>query len=438
MPDKSTAPVWLLKYFIKEKFESTAKARKFDLDAFNDAITNIDRVPTVETPSTHKATKTCEKCSRTFNAKAKPTECSFCHKVFHRSSCLPSRTNGSCSPTSLSIPMNASQMSFSSIPASAPAHSSNHGLSSNPKKRSRMNTNSSSVVPTSFSPSTTSPRRPAAKGPDIPTTAPDATVTVVHDEPPTTTDEVPATQLETTENVSILNPNSLSFVASSQSNNTILNSRKKSKQKTPPISPESAKIDYLNLELNSAKTRIVQLDTKIKDQECTIKIQKEKIKLLEQNQHNTANDTYLHPETLPCQSQSHILSHSLHACQCPRVHCGYQHQQSHHYPHQRIVHQSCQSTQVHSLQQDSDLHATLKEIKKSIESVTQSVLNITSVIANGNGKEGRTENSNNDADILDTNELMNENDQGNESVNSIDESVPTLPPVPLNLQVLTS
>ena len=93
---------------------------------------------------------------------------------------------------------------------------------------------------------------------------------------------------------------------------------------------------------------------------------------------------------------------------------------------------------MYSPEQDSDLHSTLKEIKKSIESVTQSVLNITSVIANGNGKEGRTENSNNDADILDTNELMNENDQGNESVNSIDESVPTLPPVPLNLQVLTS
>ena len=38
-------------------------------------------------------------------------------------------------------------------------------------------------------------------------------------------------------------------------------------------SPESAKIDFLNLELNAAKTRVVQLETTVVDQVITIKIQ---------------------------------------------------------------------------------------------------------------------------------------------------------------------
>merc|ERR1712025_1473857 len=36
--------------------------------------------------------KTCGKCSRLFNSKAKPTKCDFCEGFFHRSTCLSSHT----------------------------------------------------------------------------------------------------------------------------------------------------------------------------------------------------------------------------------------------------------------------------------------------------------------------------------------------------------
>ena len=59
------------------------------------------------------------------------------------------------------------------------------------------------------------------------------------------------------------------------------NNHKKTRSGKPHVSPENAKIDYLNLELNSAKTRIAQLETKIYDYEATIRIQEDKIKVLE-------------------------------------------------------------------------------------------------------------------------------------------------------------
>ena len=90
-------------------------------------------------------------------------------------------------------------------------------------------------------------------------------------------DQEPATggQAQTQREHPALNPDAppFTFTATGTANTT--NTRRK-KTKAPTISPENAKIDYLNLELNAAKTRIVQLETTNNDFAGTIKYRERK------------------------------------------------------------------------------------------------------------------------------------------------------------------
>ena len=58
------------------------------------------------------------------------------------------------------------------------------------------------------------------------------------------------------------------------------------------MTPESAKIESLGIELNAAKTRIVELDTELEDNEIKIKLLREKIRILEMNQQDQAFNKY--------------------------------------------------------------------------------------------------------------------------------------------------
>ena len=197
-------------------------------------------------------------------------------------------------------------------------------------------------------------------------------------------------------------------------------------------SPESAKIAYLNLELNSAKTRIVQLDTKVKDQECTIKIQKEKIKLLELSQHTTANNAFIPPETTQRQSCASFCSQQ---CYHPQL------QSSCHHNHrcQSYQEQHFQCYQGEKTVKDAEYLATLNAIKSSFEGVTECVLNIANVIVKEKHLEKHDKPEISDEEhINDMNEIPNQDDPNNDSITSADENVPDISnEQPLNSQAPT-
>ena len=109
----------------------------------------------------------------------------------------------------------------------------------------------------------------------------------------------------------------------------VRNNLKKTRPGKFIVSPENTKIEYLNLELNSAKTRIAQLETTMSDYEATIKIQKDKIKVLESQRHDIISKSMnKHTQEQQPQKNTHqscqatTACHSQHPCPSARSHCA--------------------------------------------------------------------------------------------------------------------
>ena len=124
------------------------------------------------------------------------------------------------------------------------------------------------------------------------------------------------------------------------------NSKKNSKAFVP-ISPEQARIDFLQTELSGAQARIVQLDASIKDKDDRIAILMARIKILEDERTKQLFNNYF-PEAandgLPGAQQNSRPQRSFHACSdsrhSPGHHCNDCH--PHHCcSHQRFHSQHC-------------------------------------------------------------------------------------------------
>ena len=111
----------------------------------------------------------------------------------------------------------------------------------------------------------------------------------------------------------------------------VSNKRKTTKNKN--VNPDQAKIDYLNLELDASKTRIVQLETTVEDRDITIRILNDKIKLLEQNQQNFINSKYKNPDPYLNNPSSCPSSYSHVSGSCSPHYCHGTRPQYHHCPH---------------------------------------------------------------------------------------------------------
>ena len=180
-----------------------------------------------------------------------------------------------------------------------------------------------------------------------------------------------------------------------------VHARKKNKSdpKATTISPEAAKINYLNLELNATKTRKVKLETDIKDRDITIKLQKETIRQLGQNQVEFINKKYsIHPQAPPpqchrctnappfiCSKQSYQLPVCPTAChiQCKdrndhHYHHGHHHREQH--PHQQ--------SDGNAMRKDNEvLLENLKDIKSAVKIIQDGLFSITSGLQESNTVE---------------------------------------------------
>ena len=360
MSDGNRSPVWFLNTFIKEKFTNLAKFRKFDIACVNK---NINAIISKQKKAS-SVVSSCSNCMRHFTQNTKPTKCTNCEKFFHKTSCLPSHF-ASCkqaqqAPSSQQSCASGSFLSSNSL-QSTPASSIHARLSTedsisvSPVDMSVSGQVSSiSILTTSMDTDTVTTTavqevllHPSVSysniTPVVDTSRSDSGISnalsILTDNPVTTTSSLSALNSSirtgTAAINSALNPEASSFTQAASN---------QSKRKTKPkntISPENAKIQYLNLELNSAKTRIAQLDTIISDHEATIKIQEDKIKILEMQQHSTANENNKlnsagiaapssqsgPPSECPYQAAGWCLSNA-HPCPCrkspvchPPTHC---------------------------------------------------------------------------------------------------------------------
>jgi hypothetical protein len=471
MPDQSRAPVWFLKAFVKERFAKLSIVKHYDIAAFNNMVK--------DTVAKHKGSEilnnNCSKCLKHFSAKSIPTQCMYCKGYFHKSTCLPSHSS-SCtarpSRPSSSAPASTPLVSHPpGLPTALPSGSSTGDMYINPLKRPRVETDSlilntstlslsrvnisSSSSPQSNPPNHLSfqnnpgpsinmnprPSEEQAPGPAQPPTHP---LPYVHQRPQSSQEPASvASSSSTIVEQSTLNVDAPTFLfsATNANNNSDGNTTRRRMTKPPTISPEKAKINYLNLELNAAKTRIVQLETINNDYEGTIKIQREKIRVLEETQLSTANNNYLNnerirsccPATTP--GASYTTRPNLGACHtshCPPCHPCSRAQP----PQPHLCHPQPQTQG----QPEADHTLALDEIKKAIGNVTECILNIADVIVKSQNDTDDKE-TNTDANIDEENlvvpnktddNLMNEDekdvsDQTNESLASFDETVPELP-----------
>ena len=390
MPDGTRSPVWFLNSFVKERFLRLARLKHFDITAINDAVRR-----TVEK---HRVSdnigSNCSQCLRLYASNAKPTQCIYCFKYFHKTGCLPAHSSSchskyvrpACPPSASVIFQTRTSISSPSTPEGSPGSSSSPAPSS---KRPRADSSGTSSLSTSTLATVDNfaPQRPAeppvssnqanASTPSLPVTG---------SLPLAIAANIP------TASASVLNVNATPF---NFAPNPPPNPPPKRKQKTksPLISPEAAKVDFLNLELNAAKTRIVQLETSIDDNEGTIKIQKEKIKILEESHFNSASSKYnvnnpqgptnvandqtfsstrraTHlklPECCPSSVlQCHHCTHRCHPC----AHCCHQLQQS----PQQVRQPSSDASGAALLDQVS----ILNEIKRELRSIHEGINSIAS------------------------------------------------------------
>ena len=391
MPDGSKAPVWFLNTFVKERFSKLAKLKKYDIAALNDAVKRAAK--------THKAsnniTNNCSQCLRQFSSNSRPTQCIYCYKVFHKTTCLPAHSS-SCrarydrhpSNSAATLQPGTTSTALSSKPSTTEALSSDS--STNPLKRLRIDSTSSAepvfpvltinassnTVPFSSSdePSATNQQPGPPRAESSPSLLPGFPV-------------ITASVISKLPTVSNLNADAVPFTFSSTTTFSDL-PKKKPKQKPPSISPESAKIDFLNLELNAAKTRIAHLETTIADRDGTIHIQREKIKVLEESRIISANSEYFtktpglastQPDNLCHSRSSHHCYHPLqHQCDC-----------YHHHTHPQPSHR-CSEPVNHS---PSEQVSLLNEIKAALSSIHVGIATIADkciVLKDVENKDGKT------------------------------------------------
>ena len=85
--------------------------------------------------------------------------------------------------------------------------------------------------------------------------------------------------------------------------------------KLPNFSPEKAEIEALKIELSYARTKVVDLETRNKDAENTIKIYSHKLKILEENRTNNLNEKYFSPAATASKLSTEMKSTPECSCQ---------------------------------------------------------------------------------------------------------------------------
>ena len=295
MPNKQRAAAWFVTNVVEKRFKDLAKAKKFAIQSVNNEINKMKNAPHLSSSGS-----CCQECNISFKTQSRPTLCENCQKLFHKSchkehtkSCVPSTLrlqNKNSSSTGFSVSSatpEATSCASSSIQTYTTSLSSSHQVRSTTPTASStsapLNSLSSTIV--SFVPSTTL---------SSPIPGPSSSNTSAQPSSP---------------------PHAVS--------NDVPKKNPKRKQKaSPPVCQKEATIEFLQNELNAAQTRIVQLDTDIKDKDQQLSVQRARIKFLEDKHNQDILDKYFpHKEkaTQPVRTPP-----SRHCSPCDPPPCSYQ------------------------------------------------------------------------------------------------------------------
>ena len=303
MPDSTRAALWFLNNVVNTRFNEMAKSKKFEIKNFNEAARKSSKSkPTLNN-------KTCNFCSQIFSGRAKPSQCGSCQEYFHTKTCLKNHVKNckkSSPPSTLPsyLPGSSTSSSSSSIPletsrlitrADIAATSRHRDTNSIPGLRSSI-----TVVTASSTPSTETPSSMSLEidCPGSQNSARRATTTVVQSSS-SSASVLPASLVTSSSAsaapLSIPGPSHSSFQPDP---NHIRTSVGKRKQKSIPISAADHTIETLKKELSAAQSRIVLLDSEIKDKDQELSVLWTRIKILEEKQNKDIIDQYFpHPES---------------------------------------------------------------------------------------------------------------------------------------------
>ena len=408
MPDGCKAPVWFLNTFVRDKFANLAKSRKYDISAFNRLI---NQMVTLHKKSSNVSSN-CAQCMRQFSANSRPTLCSSCMQMYHKTSCLLAHSS-SCSRSIQSLTSNmSSQESASTIdtqPQKRQRLDSSTPTSSDISKRILNSSRSTSLI--TVCPSTvsvpiapaTSSSTPSASIPGVesavsniqcpplpPVLGPSSTRACTAIVDSLTTSAPISSSLVSLSSQPTLNASAPSFTTGPGSHR-----RKNKTSINNTLTPENAKINFLNIELNAAKTKIAQLETTIADFEGTVKIQEEKIKILEKLQLTAVNETFLKnsqsasasssfPNSCSSMSSENLCNYGrfpLPSCPHCLQSCSGHHQQHscHHHSSPWSCH--CQTRAKHNTSACSVNAEAISEIRGIISKLQDSIIDIVNDIS---------------------------------------------------------
>ena len=291
MPDQSTAASWFVQHVLKNRFANESKGKKFSIENINKQVMSIAKSNTSK-PSVNPSE--CSHCRKHFTNGSKPVLCPNCSKYKHKTKC----TVSAASCPALSRPP---QVPSPSATASLfPTASDSAILPSRPvSSETRLSSNMSSTASILFIPSDNNPTIPDNPGSTISLQSRGMSATASSTSgaltPPPTTSSTASTAppiISSSGSQTVLNPLANSFAIQDSrailSDNPPYNPRKQNARKQPAPSPEAAENEFLKRELNMAKTEIVKLETRVKDNERSLALYKARVSMFEERERNQA------------------------------------------------------------------------------------------------------------------------------------------------------
>ena len=276
--------LWFVDQVLKERFLTAARNKSFNISDINKKIGQISSNKKSTLP---KDVQSCGFCHKAFKSNAKPSECTKCLLKFHRTKQLHCFSLHQC----------VQRIPLTSHPPPLASHSpplpSNQAVQEQTLSVSPPDSDSfGSGLGTS---SASSEKRPN-QGPSA-----------ISSEPLTSSREI----LPNFSNSSDPIPPPV------QARN-----KKTKKNNSPALTKDEAEIEYLKIELNNTRTRIVQLDSEIETFKKKITILNTRIKILSDRENDHLHAEYF-PENGPRQNSfpSSKTSHCPPHHSCPHYCC---------------------------------------------------------------------------------------------------------------------
>ena len=316
MPDSTRAALWFLNNVTLIRFRNIAKTKKFEIKNFNDAAVKI---PKKRVPN-HPNLNSCQSCHSIFNTQSKPSQCICCSKFFHKR-CIkehlkecrrqsPPTPLPSAPVSPLSISQSKrSRLASTDIASAIPAQDRPHpteipGIKSSlyfvpsassfqrPSTTTSMSLSSSTSLPSRVSTATTFSSRilsHQSSSTPQPVSVPDVL------SPPTTTSATGTLSSSSTSSSRTL-PGLPGAPPLSVGPHVSIRPANK-KQKSVPTTSADHSREILEKELNAAQTKIVMLDSQLKDKDEERAVLYARIKILEEKQNTEILNKYFpHPE----------------------------------------------------------------------------------------------------------------------------------------------